>query len=103
MSKDTHYCLTIPIGLRALNHNNELYSLPVKGRIAQILSKEFEKNLSNPQRRCQVCGSIPFDIEFTDGITSYFFTCWKIMRDGKTIIETDFKKLERFCQQEKKE
>ena len=105
MRKDRHYELTVPIGLRVYSGKG-VYSEPLDmhdaKKIAKILFGEFEEKLANP-RHCNAYGSIPFDLVFHDGFRSYYFTCWKITQDDKTLIETDYRKLGEYCRSAVKE
>ena len=95
MNEDRHYELTIPIGLRAYSGKG-VDSEPLHGKIAKTLFREFKEKLANPLH-CNVCGSIPFDLVFRAGARSYYFSCWKVEEYDNTLIETDYRKLGKYC------
>lgn len=57
------------------------------------------------KKRCENCGALgAFDlIIVVDGKTEYYFALWKVVEDGKTIAETDYKRLYQFLTPAEKE
>jgi hypothetical protein len=43
-------------------------------------------------QHCATCGSVVPELQIDIGNTALHFTCHKIEKDGKTLVETDYKK-----------
>jgi len=67
--------------------------------------REFLKCLPLKAKNCPNCGGIIPELSFTYEDTTYFFTCYQILKNGVVTAKTDYTKFAKYCKvlKEKKE
>lgn len=94
MKKHFHIALLIPLDAEVYARNGKFITR--RTFIDKAITSFFEKDIVEVTH-CPNCGGILPELQFEYKGKTYCFTCYRIEKDGKAIVKTDYEKFAEYC------